>query len=74
MPNDTTAFAAYAKELKDSGLTDLNKWPGYFMRKFNLTYTTAEALSDSAARYAEVGKYERPKKVKKEYKHDRDDD
>lgn len=47
----------YAKELKDMGLVNLNKWPGYFMRRFKLTYAQAELLADQMARYVEVGKY-----------------
>ncbi len=64
----------HAAELRDAGLDDLNKWPGYFMRKFDLSYKAAEELADQMARYAEIGKYARPKKVKREVKHERDSD
>lgn len=52
----------YAKELKDMKLDNLNRWPGYFMRKFGLTYKAADEAAEYYARQLEVGPYAPVKK------------
>ena len=69
---DRDPHITHAIELRDMGLTDTAKWPGYFMRRFGLTYKQVDEVADHMARYVEVGKYARPKKVKREVKHERD--